>query len=110
MKKLISVVLTLTVCAAVFVPAAASAASFTDLTDAHWAYDNIMRLANDGTINGYDDGTFLPEGTVTRAEFVKMLGKSDTAPFRPIHRLCVRTWQTCFTTATIQATCLHRTA
>lgn len=79
MKKLISLVLTLTFCAAVFAPAVASAASFTDLTDAHWAYDNIMRLANDGTINGYDDGTFLPEGTVTRAEFVKMLGKSDTA-------------------------------
>ena len=73
MKKLISLVLILTFCAAVFAPAVASAASFTDLTDAHWAYDNIMRLANDGTINGYDDGTFLPEGTVTRAEFVKIL-------------------------------------
>lgn len=50
------------------------AKTFTDLPSSHWAYSSINTLVNDGTINGYEDGTFKPEGTVTRAEFVKMIG------------------------------------
>lgn len=52
--------------------------TFTDLTSNHWAYSSINTLVNDGTINGYEDGTFRPEGTVTRAEFVKMIGNGST--------------------------------
>ncbi len=52
--------------------------TFTDLTSSHWAYASINTLVNDGTINGYQDGTFRPEGTVTRAEFVKMIGNGST--------------------------------
>lgn len=52
------------------------AASFSDL-NGHWGYDYVMTLVNDGTVNGYPDGTFKPDGTVTRAEFVKLIGKSD---------------------------------
>jgi len=50
------------------------AANFTDFNSSHWAYEYVTELVNDGTINGYADGTFRPEGTVTRAEFVKMIG------------------------------------
>jgi len=53
------------------------AAGFSDLTEDHWAYQNIMTLVKEGTINGYEDGTFRPSKTVTRAEFVKMIGKWD---------------------------------
>lgn len=52
------------------------AADFADL-NGHWGYDFVMTLVNDGTVNGYPDGTFRPNGTVTRAEFVKLIGKSD---------------------------------
>lgn len=52
-----------------------SAAEFSDLTSGHWAYANVKKLVDEGTINGYEDGTFKPDKTVTRAEFVKMLGK-----------------------------------
>ena len=39
----------------------------------HWAQESIEQAINDGWINGYPDGTFRPEGTITRAEFVKMV-------------------------------------
>lgn len=53
--------------------------SFSDLNSGHWAYENVQRLVSDGTINGYADGTFKPNGMVTRAEFVKMIGKTTKA-------------------------------
>ena len=48
------------------------AATFSDLAG-HWAYDNIMKLADTGVINGYLDGTYRPENTVTRGEFIKLV-------------------------------------
>lgn len=54
-----------------------SAKDFSDLSADHWAYANIQTLISEGTINGYEDGTFKPSKEVTRAEFVKMLGKWD---------------------------------
>ena len=55
------------------VPAFA-ARTFTDLGEDHWAYGVVNTLVDEGTINGYEDGSFKPENTVTRAEFVKMIG------------------------------------
>ena len=54
-----------------------NAADFSDLSADHWAYKNIDTLVSEGTINGYEDGTFRPSKSVTRAEFVKMIGKWD---------------------------------
>ncbi|UJF31315.1 RCC1 domain-containing protein [Paenibacillus hexagrammi] len=39
----------------------------------HWAETAIEEAAAKGYINGYDDGSFKPDHTITRAEFVKML-------------------------------------
>lgn len=55
----------------------AFAAGFSDLSDSHWAYKNIMDLSSEGVINGYSDGTFRPEAQVTRAEFVKLIGTTN---------------------------------
>lgn len=55
------------------------AEEFNDLPESHWAYQDIMTLAGEGTVNGYEDGSFQPSKTVTRAEFVKMIGKWDRA-------------------------------
>ena len=58
---------------------------FPDVPKSHWASTFITRLTNEGAINGYPDGTFGPERSITRAEFVTvtvgaLLGKTDTPP------------------------------
>ena len=50
-------------------------ADFSDLPSGHWAYGSVVKLVSEGTINGFTDGTFRPDATVSRAEFVKMIGK-----------------------------------
>lgn len=50
------------------------AKEFSDLKNEHWAYNDISKLIENGTVTGYSDNTFRPENKVTRAEFVKMLG------------------------------------
>ena len=45
---------------------------FTDIANS-WAAPYILKLAKAGVVNGYPDGTFRPEDTVTRAQFAKML-------------------------------------
>lgn len=49
---------------------------FSDLENDHWAYSAIMTMSQKGIINGYGDGTFKPNNSVSRAEFAKMLVKS----------------------------------
>ena len=56
----------------------AFAAGFTDFDDSHWAASAVNTLVDEGTIGGYPDGTYKPDGTVTRAEFVKMIGNGPT--------------------------------
>ena len=48
--------------------------SFSDVDKSHWAYKFIIYAAqmHPITIQGYGDGTFHPDETVTYAEFVKM--------------------------------------
>ena len=49
----------------------AYAADFSD-TRGHWAEEIINTLADAGIVNGVGDGRFNPDGTVTRAEFLRM--------------------------------------
>ncbi len=51
---------------------AVSAASLSDIKG-HWAEEYINYGVTAGYISGYTDGTFLPNKTVTRAEFSKMV-------------------------------------
>ena len=46
---------------------------FADMSDSHWAKVAVESLASMNIINGYSDGTFGPDKTVTREEFVKMI-------------------------------------
>lgn len=46
--------------------------SFCDLSENHWAYEYIIRFADMGILNGYDDGSVRPDNNITRAEFVKI--------------------------------------
>ena len=45
---------------------------FTDLEN-HWSAGYVYAMANAGLVNGYEDGSFRPEQTVTRGEFAKFL-------------------------------------
>ncbi|AZN41244.1 glycoside hydrolase family 3 N-terminal domain-containing protein [Paenibacillus albus] len=47
--------------------------AFTDLTNAKWAEDGINYMAHRGTVAGYGNGTFKPEGLVTRAQAVTFM-------------------------------------
>ena len=76
MKRIISVILTVIM---VFsVSGAAFAAGFNDLASDHWAYSYVDTLVSEGTINGFEDGSFRPTATVSRAQFVKMIGMGPT--------------------------------
>lgn len=48
---------------------------FADVNGSHWARDYIYELADQGAVNGVGGNMFLPEGEVTRAEFVTILGR-----------------------------------
>ncbi len=56
--------------------------SFSDISS-HWAKANVEYMVDKEIISGYPDGTFRPDNTVTRAEFIKMLdatfGLTETA-------------------------------
>lgn len=75
MKKLLSAILT--ICLVLSCTAPALAASFPDLEDRHaWAVPAIDYMMSKGIVNGYEDDTFRPDRTVTRAEFIKMLDET----------------------------------
>ncbi|NGP44196.1 hypothetical protein G4V62_04230 [Bacillaceae bacterium SIJ1] len=63
--------------AALAVPSATGlATSFTDLTDSYGHYDNIMRLVDEGVIEGFPDGTFQPDAPLTRAQAAIMFSRA----------------------------------
>ena len=48
------------------------AIQFSDVSG-HWAESFINELTNAGIINGYVDGTYNPNGTIKRGEFLKLI-------------------------------------
>ena len=68
--------------AAAFLPTILTVTAFnahvlanTDDISGHWAETQIKEWANIGYINGYPDGTFLPDNSITRAEFLTLVNK-----------------------------------
>ena len=88
--RALATVLVLSMVLCMAVPAAAGSAAsagdvtnavtsvlrFTDVSETDKAYADIKALCDASLINGYPDGTFRPNGTITRAEFVKMINKA----------------------------------
>ncbi|MBE7036690.1 MAG: S-layer homology domain-containing protein, partial [Ruminococcaceae bacterium] len=71
-KKLLSLLLAFAMVFSLAIPAA-FAADFSDVPSNYQYYDAVQSLVARGIINGYEDGTFKPEATITRAEFAKMV-------------------------------------
>lgn len=42
----------------------------------HWAQGTIIQWTSKGYISGYEDGTFKPDNSITRAEFVRLVNQS----------------------------------
>ena len=57
---------------------------FNDLQSHLWASDAILELSSMGIINGDGKGQYRPSGTVTRAEFIKLLTATFSFPETPI--------------------------
>lgn len=68
MKKKIVLMLT----AAALSANVAFAANFSD-TGNHWARESINTLADRGVVDGVTDTLFMPDATVTRAQYLKMI-------------------------------------
>ena len=69
MKKFLMIFISVTL---ILIPIVVNA-SFSDLDQNHWAEKYINDLTNKKIINGYPDGTFKPEGTLTKGEFLKLI-------------------------------------
>jgi acylphosphatase len=69
---------------------------FQDAGEAEWADKHIRKLALKGVFQGFEDGTFRPNGPVRRVELivlaVRMLGLEDEAKARMDERLDYADW------------------
>ena len=54
----------------------AAANPFSDVPAGHWAYNSVVKLASEGVIEGYGDGTFLGNRNITRYEMAQMIAKA----------------------------------
>nr|WP_275900716.1 Ig-like domain-containing protein [Paenibacillus periandrae] len=41
----------------------------------HWSAADVQKLVNGGIINGYEDGTFRPDASITRAEVIAIVSR-----------------------------------
>ena len=81
LKKVLALVLAFACAFTMF-----AGAAFTDQADFAVKTDVVDTLVQLGVINGYTDGSFKPNGTVTRAEMAKMIyvlrtGNSDASAY-----------------------------
>lgn len=73
-NKIFMRVLSLAVLFMMIFTTVASAVTFNDISD-HWAKDYIIKVADNGLVTGYDDGTFRPENSVTVLESLIMMSR-----------------------------------
>lgn len=77
MKKsfvtLLTLIVVMSITSAVF---AAPASTFADLPTKHWAYVAVQELARVGLIDGYGDGTFRGDKSMTRYEMSQIVYKA----------------------------------
>ena len=50
--------------------------SFTDVPPSHPYFNAIAKAVGLGWVNGYEDGTFKPDGSITRAEAAKVVNRA----------------------------------
>ena len=73
-KRLLKVAIATALTVAFAAPAFANA--FTDVPAKHWAYGAVNKLAQAGIVDGYGDGTFRGDKTITRYEMAQIVAKA----------------------------------
>lgn len=54
----------------------AAANPFSDVPAGHWAYNSVTKLASEGVIEGYGDGTYRGNRNITRYEMAQMVARA----------------------------------
>ena len=75
-KRVLKVAVVSALTVAFAVPAFAN--PFTDVPAKSWAYDAVTKLAQAGVVDGYEDGTFKGDKTMTRYEMAQIVAKAMT--------------------------------
>ena len=77
MKKSLSIILALVFVLSIAATAMAAPSNpFVDVPAKHWAYDAVAKLAKAGVVDGYGDGTFRGDRTMTRYEMAQVVAKA----------------------------------
>ncbi len=71
-KRKLLLILAAAMITAVAAPTPAFALDYTE----HWAEDTIQEWFENGKIKGYEDGSFKPDNSITRAEFMTMVNSA----------------------------------
>ncbi|MCD7859400.1 MAG: S-layer homology domain-containing protein [Firmicutes bacterium] len=53
-----------------------AASSFSDVVSGHWAYNYVEYCYGQGIVEGVGNGKFDPDATLTRAQFITMMGRA----------------------------------
>ena len=72
MKRIASLLLAVVMLVSVLTIGASAASNFTDV-NGHWSEAHIDYWTDKGSVSGYDDSTFKPDSSITRAEVAQML-------------------------------------
>ncbi len=90
-----------------YTPAPACVATFPDVPATYWAVQPIATLQCRGIVEGFPDGTFRPDGAVTRAQFVKMLiltmGLNTSEATTPFTDVAAGAWYAPYVAAAVRA-------
>lgn len=73
-NKILTRILSFTLVLTMIFTTAASAVTFNDISN-HWAKEYIVKVANNGLVTGYSDGSFKPENNVTVLEALVMMSR-----------------------------------
>ena len=56
-------------------------AAFSDVAENHWAYPYITELSEKGIINGMTKDTYVPSGTLTKGQYIKLIISASLPTF-----------------------------
>ena len=76
MKKKLSAALAVAFVAGATATTFAAANPFSDVPQGHWAYQSVAKLAAEGVVEGYGDGTYRGDRNITRYEMAQMVAKA----------------------------------
>lgn len=117
MKKIFALILALVLCLGTVSPALAltygeeyagytttGSQQYRDVSTAHWAYSSIETCSQRTWFNGYPDGTFRPDGLITREEAAKVFAVALGLPLEEDPQVTYTDTANCWAKAYIEAT------